>query len=118
MWVSRRRLVLWLILSIVTVGESCGRASGQDPTGKATSASPEPTSTSEAQSSSAQSSGTSSEPPDAPRHHNATGIAFRPPSGWKVIDGPRGAMLVPPGLDFDPSSQSNTEAYTITGSVA
>ena len=52
-------------------------------------------------------------PTSAPgrRHRHETGFGMTLPAGWTVKDNPEGAMMIPPGVTFDPNRQDNPEVY-------
>ena len=55
--------------------------------------------------------------PPSTRHKHPAGASFDVPAGWKVVDQPMSAVLIPPGGRGNQSSATVSESYTIGGSV-
>jgi hypothetical protein len=47
------------------------------------------------------------------RTTHPAGFTFELPNGWRVENGQRGAILIPPGVTVDPAREDNPEIYTI-----
>jgi hypothetical protein len=52
-------------------------------------------------------------PAKGKRTTHPAGFTFELPNGWRVENGERGAMLMPPGVTVDPAREDNPEVYTI-----
>ena len=59
---------------------------------------------------------TPAETPTTPaRYRSDAGVVFRPPADWNVHSAGGNAVIVPPGVAFDPQRPDNTEVYLILG---